>query len=139
MKAHIGGEMKKHLFPLFEIDRTYKSGVSLVETIIALFILSIAILAVAAVPIMSMKMAFHANQHEVAVFLAVKELDKLEAEKNDIENAKAEVDDFPGVSVWSRRSGGKGEVLVEWQGVTGPTSFSLERSLSPESSKTRKE
>lgn len=71
--------MKKHLFPLLRIDVSRKSGVSLVETIIALLILSIALFAIAAVPTMSSKFAIHATQRDQAVFFAVKTLDFLEA------------------------------------------------------------
>lgn len=71
------------MYPSFLLRdcRVRRSGFSLSETIIALLILSIALFAVAGVPIMSTKMALHSIRREQAVFLAVHELDELEAEK----------------------------------------------------------
>lgn len=137
--------MKKHLFPLLRIDVSRKSGVSLVETVIALLILSIAILAIAGVPIMSSKLAIHASQRDQAMFLAVKTLDFLEAQPHTSSIASQDVvDDFT-ITYWkpvfveSSPDNHVGRATVTWRGVAGQSSLNLERILSKFSSSTREE
>ena len=78
--------MNRGLFPMLEINSARRRGVSLVETLIALLVLSIGILAVAAVPIMTTKLAVQSNKRELAVFIAVNELDALEADERETLN-----------------------------------------------------
>jgi len=137
--------MNDHQFPLFKIDRIYKRGISLVETVIALLILSIAIFAIAGVPIMSSKLAIHATQRDQAMFLAVKTLDFLEAQPHTSSIASQDVvDEFTinygkPVFVETSPENHVGRATVTWRGVAGQSSLTLERLLSKFSSSTREE
>lgn len=125
--------MKKHLFPLFEIDRTYKSGVSLVETIIALLILSIAIFAIAGVPIMATKLALSSTRHEQAMTIGVRELNALEADSRAEIPERSVETGFSAFTANSSKLEGMGNVTVRWQG--GEVIF--QRTLSTFSNQTR--
>ena len=133
-----GGHIRMYPSFLLRDCRVRRSGFSLSETIIALLILSIALFAVAGVPIMSTKMALHSIRREQAVFLAVHELDELEAEKsNSLTRSRREASDFPGFFLESQKRNGRGEVVVEWSGLAGQRSLTMERPLSRYSSTTR--
>ena len=112
-----------------------KKGFALVETIIALLILAIALLAMAFVPIMSTKLALQTVQREQALFLADNRLDRLEAiASQDIagtENAGIYFVSFDKSSVQR-----KATVTVTWGGVSKPSTLNLERDLSRISSLT---
>lgn len=118
--------MKKHLFPLLRIDVSRKRGISLVETIIALLILSIALFAIAGVPIMSTKLALQAALREQATAVGMRELDALEADsRNSIEERSVDTG-FSIFSALSSKQNGTGVVTVSWQG----SSLVLMRTLS---------
>jgi len=125
--------------------RSRNKGFSLAETIIAFLILSIALLAIAFVPIMSSKLALQTVQREQATFLAVQALDSLEAQPF---NVKVESEDVIGeftvksqkpIFVQEQPQNYIGKATVTWRGVTGDTSLILERRISKFSSETRKE
>lgn len=126
--------MKKNLFPLLRIDVSRKRGVSLVETIIALLILSIALLAIAAVPIMSTKLALQAALREQATAVGMRELDALEADSSNSIAERTVDTGFSVFSALSSKQNGTGRVTVSWQG----SSLVLERSLSDYSSENRR-
>lgn len=138
--------MKKHLFPLLRIKVSRKRAISLVETLIALIILSIAIIAIAGVPIMTSKLALHAAQRDQAMFLAVQALDFLEAQKYDVAIVASQdvVGDYtrrfdkPNFATVSSDQY-KATVTVSWRSVSGQSSLTLERPLSKFSSETREE
>ena len=106
-------------------------GFALVETIIALLILAIAILAMAFVPIMSTKLALQTVQREQALFLAYDRLDQLEAVSADIVSS-----DNVGIYTvtWDRsKARGNAVVQVSWGGITKPSSLDVTRDMSEES------
>jgi len=75
---------------------------------------------------------------EQAISLAVRELDALEAEENNSLNiVRREATDYPGFFLESKKQNGKGEVIVEWEGLTGKRTLRYERPLSRYSSTTR--
>lgn len=136
--------MRNHFF-LFRISRFRKQGFSLVETIIALLILSIALLAMAFVPIMSTKLALQATCRERAMFLAVKALDSLEAKPFNVAVKRTDfIDEFTLTSektVFNQNQPEDyiGKANVMWKGIAGQNTLFLERRLSKFSSETRKE
>lgn len=108
-----------------------KKGFALVETIIALLILAIALLAMAFVPIMSTKLALQTVQREQALFLAYDRLDQLEAVSADIVSS-----DNVGIYTvtWDRsKARGNAVVQVSWGGITKPSSLDVTRDMSEES------
>ncbi len=130
--------MNRGLFPLLKINPARRRGVSLVETLIALLVLSIGILAVAAVPIMTTKLAVQSNKRELAVFIAVNELDALEAdERETLNNSRHEPSGYKGIFVKSSKNNGVGEAVVDWSGASGKSSLTMERQLSRHSDSTR--
>ncbi len=137
--------MKKNLFALLRVRRRFNQAFSLPETVIGLLILSIALLAIAAVPIMSSKLAVHATQRDQAMFLAVRTLDFLEAQPYTSSIASQDfVDEFTityrkPVFVESSPDNHVGRATVTWRGVAGQSSLTLERLLSKFSSSTREE
>lgn len=122
---------------LFRIDCSRSKAFSLVESLIALLILSIAILAIAAVPIMSTKLAVLATHQEQAHFLAVKALDSLEADSSLAVVTSPDI--VGGFSVIATKQNTIGRAVVSWRGVAGQSSLTLERRMSDFSSRTRKE
>jgi len=131
---------------LFRIDRSGSKAFSLVESLIALLILSIGILAIAGVPIMTSKFALHAAQRDQAMFLAVQALDFLEAKQHDVAIVASQdvVGDYtrrfdkPNFATVSSDQY-KATVTVSWRGLSGQSSLTLERPLSKFSSETREE
>lgn len=112
-----------------------KKGFALVETIIALLILAIALLAMAFVPIMSTKLALQTVQREQALSLADNRLDLLEAvASQDI--AGSENTGIYFISFDKSSAERKATVTVTWNGVPKPSSINLERDLSRISSLT---
>jgi len=126
--------MKKYLFPLLRIDVSRKRGVSLVETIIALLILSIALIAIAGVPIMTTKLALSSTRHEQATTIGMRELNALEADSRDIIPDRTIATGFNTFTARSSKQNDTGRVTVVWQGG----SLVLERPLSEFSSVTRR-
>ncbi len=110
-------------------------GFALVETIIALLILAIAILAMAFVPIMSTKLALQTVQREQALFLADNRLDLLESVASD-DVAGSEVVGIYFVSFDKSSVQRKAMVTISWNGVPKTSSLTLERDLSRISSLT---
>lgn len=108
-----------------------KKGFALVETIIALLILAIALLAMAFVPIMSTKLALQTVQREQALFLAYDRLDMLEAVSADIVGS----DDVGIYKVTWDRSKARGNAIVQvsWGGISKPSSLDVTRDMSEES------
>lgn len=137
--------MRKKLLGLSRSRHYVRRGFSLPETLIALIILSIAILAIAFVPIMSSKMAVHFTQKDQAMFHAMRTLDFLEAQPH---NAGILSEDHIGDYVLSFQKPvfnetspdlHVGKVTVTWRGVSGQSSLTLQRLLSKFSSSTRGE
>ena len=120
--------MKKHCHGRRQSQVNASCGFALAETIIALLILSIALLAIAIVPIMSSKMALQTVQKEQALALAHDRLDILEAASADI----ASSEDVGIYSVSFDRSFARGNAVVEvfWGGITQQSQIRLERDLS---------
>lgn len=120
-------------------------GFALVETIIALVILSIAILAIAIVPIMSSKMAIQTTQRERAMTLAYNGLDFLESVGPSISVVSPDVKSGDFFITYIKRaydvSSGdySATVSVKWEGVAGESELVLERRLSRDSNRTRGE
>ena len=115
--------------------RKKRKAFALAESIIALLILAIALLAMALVPIMSSKLALQTVQKEQAMTLAMDRLNILEAtpfadsvNSTDVEGA------FTVVYKKSAR-GDVGTVSVTWGGITGNASLTLTRNLSEAASK----
>ncbi|NLN61015.1 MAG: hypothetical protein GX147_10055 [Deltaproteobacteria bacterium] len=120
--------MKKHCHGRRQSQVNASCGFALAETIIALLILSIALLAIAIVPIMSSKMALQTVQKEQALALAHTRLDVLEAASADIASLEA-------VGIYTvsfDRSFARGNAVVEisWGGITQQSTIKLERDLS---------
>ena len=122
-----------------------RNAFALAESIIALLILAIALLAMALVPIMSSKLALQTVQRERAMTIAYSGLDWLESVKYDqkvasndivsgdfkISYSKPKYDDAP--------NDYKAAVTVRWGGVYKATELVLERKLSKFSHLTREE
>ena len=127
--------MKKHCHGRRYSQVNASCGFALAETIIALLILSIALLAIAIVPIMSSKMAIETTQRERAMSLAINRLDVLESV--DYEEAVNSTDVAGQFTVVYTKAakGLVGSVTVTWDGITGNSSYTLTRDLSEASSK----
>ena len=135
--------MKKNMFALLRVCRRSNQAFSLPETVIALLILSIAILAIAAVPIITSKMMLQTTQREQAMFLALQALDTLEAEpfnvavnSEDVVGAFSLKSEKP-VFVEAQPENYIGKATVTWRGVTGNSSLTMERRISKFSNETR--
>ena len=137
--------MRKKLLGLSRSRHYVRRGFSLAETLIALLILSIGLLAVAAVPVMSSKMALQATQRDQAMFLAVNTLDFLESQPYskafDSQDVVGEFTRRYTKPIFTETSPDNhvGAVTISWRGATGQNSISLERPLSKFSSVTREE
>lgn len=125
--------MKKHCHGRRHSQVNASCGFALAETIIALLILSIALLAIAIVPIMSSKMAIQTTQRERAMSIAYAKLDQLEAVRfSEASNDVYTQGDFTvNVSYQDETDGGKlASITVSWSGVAGNSEFNLSRRLS---------
>jgi len=114
--------------------RKKRKAFALAESIIALLILAIALLAMALVPIMSSKLALQTVQKEQALVLAYERLDALEALKP--QSADITSTDTVGmytVSFDRSLARGNGIVQVSWGGITQPSTVTLQRDMSEES------
>ena len=114
-----------------------KKGFALVESIIAMLILSIALIAMTLVPIMSSKLALQTVRRERAMGLASKNLDYLESVKSTDSVASTDIllsGDFTlslSKPSWQAASNDyKATVAVQWGNLTGGSSMVLERRLS---------
>jgi prepilin-type N-terminal cleavage/methylation domain-containing protein len=143
-EAFDGGAMKS-IKKTLRLRRRYQKAFSLPETIIALLILSIAILAIAGVPIMSSKLMLQTTHREQAMFLAVQALDALEAQPFNVSVSSEDVigsfslkAEKP-VFVESQPQNYIGKATVTWRSVTGQSSLTLERRMSKFSNETRRE
>lgn len=141
-----GGSRKMRSKPKVRNMRFYwNAGFSLPETIIALLILSIAILAIVFVPIMSSKMALQTTHRERAMSLAVNALNFLEAQSFNVSiDSEDIIGDFTvktekPVFNQAQYQNYKAKATVTWKGVSGASSLVMERSISKFSSTTRKE
>jgi len=134
--------MKKHCHGRRHSQVNASCGFALAETIIALLILSIALLAIAIVPIMSSKMAIQTTQRERAMSIAYNALDYLESRKYtdpELDNAVAsqEITGDTGsytVYLTRKKADNEGLVTVTWDGITGTASLVMRRDLSEQSS-----
>lgn len=114
-----------------------RKGFALAESVIALLILAIALLAMALVPIMSSKLALQTVQRERALAIAHDRLDILEARKSDDGDiTSSDVVDIFTVSFDRTFAENRAVVEVFWGGITGQSSVRLERNLSRDSSRT---
>jgi len=114
--------------------RKKRKAFALAESIIALLILAIALLAMALVPIMSSKLALQTVQKEQALVLAYERLDALEAlapQSADI--ASTDTVGMYTVSFDRSLARGNGIVQVSWGGITQPSTVTLQRDMSEES------
>lgn len=121
---------------LYRSNKLRKKGFALVESIIAMLILAIALIAMTLVPIMSSKLALQTVRRERAMGLASKNLDYLESVKSTDSVASTDIlsGDFTvnlNKPTWEAASNDyKATVTVNWGGVTGGSSLVLERRLS---------
>ena len=123
-----------------KLRRARREAYSLVETLIALIILSTAIFAIAGVPIMATNLALHSNSREKAVFIAVTEMEDLEADKNSkVTRPRRAVTNYPEYHMQSGKEDGRAEVIVDWGGTVGKNTFTLVREMSDFSHNTRRE
>lgn len=111
------------------------------ETMIALVILAVALFALAMVPIMTSKLALLTARRERATALAVRELDVLEA-KDPTEAVQTVVVVSGDYRVTATKpaygaANYRATVTVEWGGITGRSTLTLERDLSRISDVTR--
>jgi len=127
--------MKKHCHGRRYSQVNASCGFALAETIIALLILSIALLAIAIVPIMSSKMAIQTTQRERAMSLAINRLDVLESVDYEEAVNSTDVEGEFTVVYTNAAKGLVGSVTVTWDGITGNSSYTLTRDLSEASSK----
>lgn len=125
--------------------RQKRKAFALAESIIALLILAIALLAMALVPIMSSKLALQTVQKERAMTLAYSGLDYLESVEfsksvasTDVANGEFRIT-YTKPAYDAASNDYKAVVTVRWGGVTGGSELTLERRLSKFSSLTRKE
>ena len=110
--------------------RQKRKAFALAESIIALLILAIALLAMALVPIMSSKLALQTVQKERAMTLAMDRLNILEATPfADSVNSTDVEGQFTVVSTKAAR-GDVATVSVTWSGIAGNATFTLTRNLS---------
>lgn len=114
--------MKKNIFALS------KKGFSLVETLLALLLLTVAVLSLALVPIATTKLFVHTADHEGAALLAVSLLERLESGE-DIGTGGTQ-----GKYTWTRTTtadAGTGanmeNIQVTWPSATGNRSSNVER------------
>jgi Tfp pilus assembly protein PilV len=137
--------MKKHCHDRRHSQVNAFCGFALVETIIALLILAIALLAMAFVPIMSTKLALQTVHRERAMTLAYSGLDFLESIKFDsaVTSTDTVSGDFRVTYTKPKYSAASNDykaiVTVKWGGVTGGSELILERSLSKFSQLTRED
>ena len=138
------GFMMNSLSSFFRMLSSPRRGFSLSETIVALLILSIALLAMAAVPVMSSKLALQTARREQAMSLAVRALDYLESVGPDVNVSSLDVAKgafsltyLKPVYTLAGSDDYKAEVTVRWDGVTGQSELVLERKLSGFSNETR--
>lgn len=126
--------MKKNRKPFKPQKR---NAFALAESIIALLILAIALLAMALVPIMSSKLALQTIQRERALAIAHDRLDILEARESK-EGDITSTDIVEAYTVSFDRTFAKNKAVVEvsWGGITGQSTVRLERDLSRDSSRT---
>ena len=120
-------------------------GFSLVETLIALMILSVALIGMAAVPVATTRLMLLAEEREKATLLAVSKLEEVEA----VDFAApvpswVTSPDKEGTFNWVRTVSSDGflssvTVNVSWGGVLGPKTLKLERSYGPFSVRKRVE
>lgn len=142
MKKARYGTVSKRLCGLFRRTAS-RTAFSLAETVVALLVLSIALLAIATVPVMSTKLALHTVQRERAMTIAVRSLDALESLRFDVAVNSADVaGDFTVVSekpIFDQASPETyiGKVSVTWTGIGGRSALLLERRLSKFSDATR--
>jgi len=137
--------MKGKISKFRKFRRRHANAFSLPETVIALLILSIAILAIAAVPVMSSKMMLQTTQRDQAMFLALQALDALEAQPFNVGvNSEDVIGAFTvksvkPVFVQAQPQNYIATATVIWQGLAGAGSLKLERRISKFSSETRRE
>ncbi|NCC61724.1 MAG: prepilin-type N-terminal cleavage/methylation domain-containing protein [Verrucomicrobiae bacterium] len=112
-----------------------RRGFSLPESLIALLILSIAIIALAALPLMVTKLALSEIERKQAVSSALQGLDLLESlareesvASKDVVRGRFRVDYFK--SPANSESGGGAIVNVRWNGLSGRGFLELTRCLS---------
>lgn len=116
-----------------------RKAFSLVETLIALVILAIALLALATVPIAATRMLTHGIWRERALAVAMAKIEEVEAVLRDGPNPP--VSSNEGGFAWERTVKRNGpdsfsvEVKVNWDGVMGRGDLSLSRDLGPYSSR----
>ena len=108
-------------------------GFSLVETLLALLLLTVAILSLALVPIATTKLFVHTADHERAALLAVSLLERLESGE-DIGTGGTH-----GKYTWARTTmpdAGTGanieNIQVSWSSATGGRSSNMERLVRPD-------
>ena len=131
--------MKQSRFAQRIVPQSKRSAYALTETVIALLILSIALLTMALVPLMTSKLALQTVQRERAMTLGYNGLELLEAKP--FATAVASTDVFGEFSVTYAKpaNANTAKVTVAWKGMTGASSIELERRLSRVSSETRPE
>lgn len=120
-------------------------GFSLVETLIALMILSIALVGMAAVPVATTRLMLLAEEREKATLLAVSKLEEVEA----VDFAASvpswvTSSDVTGPFSWVRAVSRDGflstvTVNVTWGGVLGSRTLQLSRGYGPFSARERVE
>nr|WP_321503407.1 prepilin-type N-terminal cleavage/methylation domain-containing protein [uncultured Dethiosulfovibrio sp.] len=109
---------------------------SLVETLIAMAILSIALVGLAAVPVATTRLMVHGVQREKALSVAMARLEEVEGV--DLDNTSWVVSsDVDGGYSWSRSVAKTSDylhsvtVVVDWDGLRGAGSLTLSRDYGP--------
>ena len=131
--------MKQSRFAQRIVPQSKRSAYALTETVIALLILSIALLTMALVPLMTSKLALQTVQRERAMTLGYNGLELLEAKP--FATAVVSTDAFGEFSVTYSKpaNADTAKVTVVWKGITSASSIDFERRLSRVSSETRPE
>ncbi len=121
------------------VPQSKRGAFALTETVIALLILSIALLSMALVPLMTSKLALQTVQRERAMTLGYNGLELLEAKP--FATVVSSSDAFGEFSVTYSKpaNANTAKVTVAWKGITGASSIEFERRLSRVSSETRPE
>ncbi len=137
--GHWGNMMTRSRVARSIVPQSKRSAYALTETVIALLILSIALLTMALVPLMTSKLALQTVQRERAMTLGYNGLELLEAKPYATAVASTDVFGEFSVTYAKPANANTAKVTVAWKGMTGASSIELERRLSRVSSETRPE
>ncbi len=132
-----GNMMTQSSFVRRIVPQSKRPAYALTETVIALLILSIALLTMALVPLMTSKLALQTVQRERAMTLGYNGLELLEAKKYTDSVVSTDVFGEFTVIYSKPPSSNQATVNVSWSGITGASSLVFERRLSRVAYETR--